>query len=133
MRRKAKSEKGMGTHSTCKCFALDFPKSSPRVAESKNISKSKRRGLFESLVFKLIHVRPYRCQSCDLRFFRWAGPHVHSVSHIAATSTRSDFQGAMSPLSEGENAVDEALMGEKYLQESQESQVLQRRYPAGSF
>ena len=109
-----------------------MPTHCPRC-QSKNISKSKRRGLFESLVFKLIHVRPYRCQSCDLRFFRGADPHVHSDSHIAATSTRSDFQGAMSPLSEGENAVDEALLGEKYLQESQESQVLQRRYPAGSF
>jgi hypothetical protein len=89
-----------------------MPTHCPRC-QSKNISKSKRRGLFESLVFKLFHVRPYRCQSCDFRFFRWADPHVHSASHIATTSTRSDFQGATSPLSEGVNAVDEALMGQR--------------------
>jgi hypothetical protein len=89
-----------------------MPTHCPRC-QSKNISKSKRRGLFESLVFKLFHVRPYRCQSCDLRFFRWADPHVHSASHIATNSSRSDFQGATSPLSEGVNAVDEALMGQR--------------------
>ena len=56
--------------------------------QSKNISKSKRRGLLESVVYRLIHVRPYRCQSCDLRFFRWALLHRHRASHIATTSTR---------------------------------------------
>jgi transposase-like protein len=44
------------------------------LCQSENISKSKRRGLLESLVFTLIHVRPYRCQSCDLRFFRRGRP-----------------------------------------------------------
>jgi hypothetical protein len=73
--------------------------------QSKNIRKSRRRGLLESVVYTLIHVRPYRCQSCDLRFFRWAVPHVpqeHSAAPIATTNTRPDFQGAMSPLSERE-------------------------------
>jgi hypothetical protein len=82
------------------------------LCRSVNLSKSKRRGLLESVIFRLIHVRPYRCQSCDLRFFRWAAPHVRSASsYTAAASPRSDFQGAMSPLSERENAVDKDLMG----------------------
>jgi hypothetical protein len=53
------------------------------LCQSKNISKSKRRGLLESVVFTLIRVRPYRCQDCDLRFFRRAAPHGHEASRIA--------------------------------------------------
>jgi DNA-directed RNA polymerase subunit RPC12/RpoP len=75
--------------------------------QSKNISKSKRRGLFESVVFPLIQVRPYRCMSCDLRFFRRAAPHEHSAT---TTSARSDFGEARSPVPEKENTVDRALV-----------------------
>jgi predicted Zn-ribbon and HTH transcriptional regulator len=74
------------------------------LCQSKNISKSKRRGLLESLVLKLIHVRPYRCLNCDLRFFRRAVPQGHKAPPIVTTSTRSEFQGAMSPLSERERS-----------------------------
>ena len=56
--------------------------------QSKSISKSKRRGLLESVVFALVQVRPYRCMSCDLRFFRRAGPHEHSATPPSATSAR---------------------------------------------
>jgi hypothetical protein len=72
------------------------------LCQSINISKSRRRGLLESVVFTLIRVRPYRCQSCDLRFFRWAVPHGHTASPKATASTRSVLQEAMSPLSEKE-------------------------------
>ncbi len=70
--------------------------------QSRNIAKSKRRGLLESVVFKLIHVRPYRCQTCDLRFLSKDAPQGHRASHIATTSARTEFQGAKSLLSEGE-------------------------------
>jgi hypothetical protein len=83
------------------------------LCQSKSISKSKRKGLLESVVFALIHVRPYRCLSCDLRFFRRAVPHGHRSSPIATTNSRSNFQGAMSPLSEREKAVDRPLMGQR--------------------
>jgi len=72
------------------------------LCQSTIISKSRRRGLLESVVFTLIRVRPYRCQSCDSRFFRWAVPHGHSAPPIATASTRPDLSGAMSPLSERE-------------------------------
>ena len=83
------------------------------LCQSKNISKSKRRGLLESVVFTLIRVRPYRCQDCDLRFFRRADAHGHDASHIATTGIRSDFQGAMSPLSGRGNAVDRSPLGQR--------------------
>jgi DNA-directed RNA polymerase subunit RPC12/RpoP len=66
--------------------------------QSKNITKSKRRGLLESMVLKLVHVRPYRCLACDSRFFRWAAQHGPDTSRVAATSIRQDFQRAISPL-----------------------------------
>jgi len=72
------------------------------LCQTANIRKSRRRGLLESVVFTLIRVRPYRCQSCDSRFFRWAVPHGRSASPLATASTRSDLPGAMSPLSERE-------------------------------
>jgi len=74
------------------------------LCQSKNVSKSRRRGLLEFLVFRLIRVRPYRCQSCDLRFLSWAVPHEHRASRIATTGTRSDSHGAMSPVSERERS-----------------------------
>jgi hypothetical protein len=79
------------------------------LCQSKNISRSKRRGLLESVVFALIQVRPYRCMSCDLRFFRRAAPHEHSATPPSTTSARSGFGEARSPLSQKENTVDRAL------------------------
>jgi hypothetical protein len=72
--------------------------------QSISIRKSRRRSLLESVVFTLIRVRPYRCQSCDLRFFRWAVPHGHTVSPKVTASTRSELQGAMSSSSERERS-----------------------------
>lgn len=67
------------------------------LCKSKHIGRSRRRGFIEAMLFKLANVRPYRCQSCDLRFFRWVAIHRRSTPLIAATSARSDFQGSMSP------------------------------------
>jgi hypothetical protein len=89
--------------------SMGMPTRCPQC-QGANISKSKRRGLLESLVFTLIHVRPYRCQSCDFRFFRWAVPHAQRVAHLASTTARSDFQGTTIPLSGRENAVDRSPM-----------------------
>jgi hypothetical protein len=83
------------------------------LCQSNNIIRSKRRGLLESVFFKLIHVRPYRCQSCDWRFFRRGVPHGQRTSHLVTASTPTDVQGAISRLSEGPQAVDRALMGQK--------------------
>jgi predicted RNA-binding Zn-ribbon protein involved in translation (DUF1610 family) len=37
---------------------------------SKKISKSHRRSFYERHILSLFHVRPYRCDSCDERFYR---------------------------------------------------------------
>lgn len=39
---------------------------------SKRIHRSKRRGIYERKVLGLIFVRPFRCEYCDCRFFRWS-------------------------------------------------------------
>jgi hypothetical protein len=83
------------------------------LCQSKNVSKSQRRGVLESVVFKLIHVRPYRCLSCDFRFFRRADSHRHINSPLATGRIRSNFQGVMSVLSGRENPVNPNLMGQK--------------------
>jgi hypothetical protein len=54
--------------------------------QSKNIRKSKRRGLLESVVSTVAQMRPYRCLSCDSRFFRRPIPPRDSVPHITGTS-----------------------------------------------
>jgi hypothetical protein len=56
--------------------------------QSKNVCKSMRKGLLEYVVFTLSRVRPYRCLSCDLRFFRRAGTHEKNASTIATTGSR---------------------------------------------
>ena len=75
--------------------------------QSQSITRSKRRGWVESVVFALIQVRPYRCMSCDWRFFRRAAPHHRNAT---TTSVSSDFGEARASLSEKENTVDRALM-----------------------
>lgn len=76
--------------------------------QSENIYKSRRKGWLEAVVLKLIHVRAYRCQSCDLRFFRWA-THRRPAAPPATTSARSGFPGIVSPLSESQNAASRIL------------------------
>jgi hypothetical protein len=81
--------------------------------QSLNINRSQRRGVLESVVFKLIHVRPYRCLSCDGRFFRWADTPQHIHSRQAAARIRSNFQGVISVLSGREKPVDRNLMRQR--------------------
>ena len=38
---------------------------------SGRIHPSKRRGVVERKVLPIILVRPFRCEDCDYRFFRW--------------------------------------------------------------
>jgi hypothetical protein len=52
--------------------------------QSGHITRSKRRGWFESAIFALTHVRAYRCLSCDFRFFRRTVPHKQSASSMAS-------------------------------------------------
>ena len=40
--------------------------------QSQRIHHSRRRGLLEKVIFAIALVRPFRCEKCDLRFFRWS-------------------------------------------------------------
>src|SRR4029077_12923350 len=83
--------------------SMQMPNHCPSC-QSTNISRSKRRGLFESIVFKLIHVRPYRCLSCDSRFFRRAFIHRHTVPPLDTTDVRSNIRGVLSVLTGRESS-----------------------------
>jgi len=41
---------------------------------SHRISRSHRRGLFERYLLSIVQLRPYRCNGCDARFFRFVIP-----------------------------------------------------------
>ena len=43
----------------------------PRCS-SVRIHQSKRRGITETMILTLLCVRPFRCERCDLRFFRFS-------------------------------------------------------------
>jgi len=39
---------------------------------SERMHKSRRFGIIERKILAVILVRPFRCESCDHRFFRWS-------------------------------------------------------------
>ena len=39
---------------------------------SARIHPSRRRGLAERIILAVIFIRPFRCERCDLRFYRWS-------------------------------------------------------------
>jgi hypothetical protein len=42
--------------------------------QSAQVRRSRTRGIVESLLAGLL-IRPYRCEECDCRFFRWSTLH----------------------------------------------------------
>jgi hypothetical protein len=40
--------------------------------ESARIHQSRRKGIVERVILAVVFVRPFRCEVCDLRFFRWS-------------------------------------------------------------
>lgn len=48
--------------------------------DSRQIHLSRRRGILEKTIFALILLRPFRCEKCDLRFFRWSFGNDHNPS-----------------------------------------------------
>lgn len=42
------------------------------LCHSKRIHRSKRKGIVEQGILALVFVRPFRCERCDFRFFRWS-------------------------------------------------------------
>jgi DNA-directed RNA polymerase subunit RPC12/RpoP len=41
---------------------------------SERLGRSRRRGLIERQLLTAIALRPFRCESCNHRFFRWPKP-----------------------------------------------------------
>jgi hypothetical protein len=42
------------------------------LCHSKHIHRSRRRGVVERGILTMIFMRPFRCDICDFRFFRWS-------------------------------------------------------------
>lgn len=42
--------------------------------QSKHIHRSRRKGIIERRILAMLFVRPFRCEGCDNRFFRWSIP-----------------------------------------------------------
>ena len=49
------------------------------------IHQSKRKGLLETGILALMLIRPFRCEKCDLRFFRWSLTSTPNSSHPATS------------------------------------------------
>jgi predicted Zn-ribbon and HTH transcriptional regulator len=56
------------------------------LCRSKRIHRSKRKGIVERGILAMIFVRPFRCERCDFRFFRWSINMNHNASRQATTS-----------------------------------------------
>jgi predicted Zn-ribbon and HTH transcriptional regulator len=52
---------------------------------SERIHRSRRKGFMEGTILTILFVRPFRCERCDLRFFRWSIT-VNPNSSTAATT-----------------------------------------------
>jgi predicted Zn-ribbon and HTH transcriptional regulator len=42
------------------------------LCRSKRIHRSKRKGIIEQVILAMIFIKPFRCERCDYRFFRWS-------------------------------------------------------------
>ena len=42
------------------------------LCHSKRIHRSQRKGIIEQVILAMIFFRPFRCERCDFRFFRWS-------------------------------------------------------------
>jgi len=56
--------------------------------QSEHIRRSRRKGIIERIILPMLFVRPFRCQRCDLRFFRWSIA-VNPIPSSAATTMGS--------------------------------------------
>jgi hypothetical protein len=65
--------------------------------QSKDIRRSKRRGMFESSVLSLMPVRPFRCKDCDRRFYGLRSQANPIQSKSAASRQTGDGAGVKFP------------------------------------
>jgi hypothetical protein len=53
---------------------------------SERIHQSRRKGIIERRILAVIFVRPFRCERCELRFFRWSRAANPNSSRPATTN-----------------------------------------------
>jgi len=49
------------------------------LCRSKRIHRSKRKGIIEQVILAMIFIKPFRCERCDNRFFRWSTTPNHNA------------------------------------------------------
>jgi len=54
--------------------------------QSHRVHHSKKKGILESLLLAAIFVRPFRCEKCDTRFFRWSFREQHGPDRLNKTT-----------------------------------------------
>jgi predicted Zn-ribbon and HTH transcriptional regulator len=72
-----------------KSFAPSLEKAAMSIwcpeCQSDQIHRSKTRGIVESILAYLL-IRPYRCEECDYRFFRWSIRHDPKATQPARST-----------------------------------------------
>jgi len=53
-----------------------------------DVSRSQRKGLFEFTLSSIFHMKPYRCQRCDYRHFRFRPASGHAHGHALSSAPK---------------------------------------------
>jgi len=69
----------------CRCAIRSFAMMTCPLCRSGCIHQSRRKGIFEKTILAMIFVRPFRCERCDSRFFRWSFSTNPNAPRAAAT------------------------------------------------
>jgi predicted Zn-ribbon and HTH transcriptional regulator len=56
------------------------------LCRSKRIHRSKRKGIMEQVILAMIFIKPFRCERCDFRFFRWSITTNHNAPRQETTA-----------------------------------------------
>jgi predicted Zn-ribbon and HTH transcriptional regulator len=56
------------------------------LCHSKRIHRSKRKGIIEQIILAMIFIKPFRCERCDYRFFRWSITANHNAPRQETTA-----------------------------------------------
>jgi predicted Zn-ribbon and HTH transcriptional regulator len=56
------------------------------LCHSERIHRSKRKRIMKRSLLAMISVRPFRCERCDFRFFRWSFTAKPNASGTVTTS-----------------------------------------------
>ena len=55
---------------------------------SSHLSRSKRKGVFEFTLSSIFRMKPYRCQRCDYRHFRFRPASGHAHGHAVPSAPK---------------------------------------------